>query len=165
MRVVSWNVNGIRACVRHGFVDFVDRFDTVWQRYRFDRQLRIAVMDAIERVEVAIRAALIHELAMRGGPSAHIDIKNFPYAKPEQHARFLEALRPRDAYPNRPQPGSERSHTSIGSASADDAPGGLSCRNQRASALPRSAISSIEPYHAASQPSAGRPVNNIKLSG
>ena len=25
MRVVSWNVNGIRACVRHGFVGFVDR--------------------------------------------------------------------------------------------------------------------------------------------
>ena len=25
MRVVSWNVNGIRAGVRHGFVDFVDR--------------------------------------------------------------------------------------------------------------------------------------------
>ena len=25
MRVVSWNVNGIRACVRHGFVDVVDR--------------------------------------------------------------------------------------------------------------------------------------------
>ena len=25
MRVVSWNANGIRACVRHGFVDFVDR--------------------------------------------------------------------------------------------------------------------------------------------
>ena len=25
MRVVSWNVNGIRACIRHGFVDFVDR--------------------------------------------------------------------------------------------------------------------------------------------
>ena len=25
MRVVSWNVNGIRASVRHGFVDFVDR--------------------------------------------------------------------------------------------------------------------------------------------
>ena len=22
---VSWNVNGIRACVRHGFVGFVDR--------------------------------------------------------------------------------------------------------------------------------------------
>ena len=28
MRVVSWNANGIRACVRHGFVDFVDRSGT-----------------------------------------------------------------------------------------------------------------------------------------
>ena len=25
MRVVSWKVNGIPACVRHGFVGFVDR--------------------------------------------------------------------------------------------------------------------------------------------
>ncbi len=25
MRVVSWNVNGVRACVRRGFVDFLDR--------------------------------------------------------------------------------------------------------------------------------------------
>ena len=55
-------------------------------------------MDAIERVEVAIRAALIHELAMRGWPFAHIDIKNFPYAKPKQHARFLEALEVRRAH-------------------------------------------------------------------
>ena len=44
-------------------------------------------------------------------------------------------------------------------------PGGLSFRNQRASALPGSAISSSEPYHAASQSVAGRPVNNIRLSG
>ena len=28
MRVVRWNVNGIRACVRHGFVGFVDRSAT-----------------------------------------------------------------------------------------------------------------------------------------
>ena len=68
-------------------------FDTVWWRYRFDRQLRIVVMDALERVEVAIRAALVHELAMRGGPFVHIDIRNFPRTKPEQHARFLGALR------------------------------------------------------------------------
>ena len=53
----------------------------------------------------------------------------------------------------------------LGSASADAEPGGQSCRNQRASALPGSAISSIEPYHAASQPASGRPVNNIRLSG
>ena len=32
--------------------------DVVWERYTFDRQLRLAVMDAIERVEVAVRTAL-----------------------------------------------------------------------------------------------------------
>ena len=32
MRVVSWNVNGIRACVRHGFVDFVDQVRHIGHR-------------------------------------------------------------------------------------------------------------------------------------
>ena len=36
-------------------------FDVVWNRYVFDRQLRLAVMDAIERVEIAIRTALVTE--------------------------------------------------------------------------------------------------------
>ena len=35
-------------------------FDAVWNRYVFDRQLRLAVMDAIERVEIAIRTALVN---------------------------------------------------------------------------------------------------------
>jgi abortive infection bacteriophage resistance protein len=46
-------------------------FDMVWQRYRFDRQLRLSVMDAIERVEVAVRTALVHHIAMRFGPFGH----------------------------------------------------------------------------------------------
>ena len=53
----------------------------------------------------------------------------------------------------------------LGVASTDAGPGGQSCRNQRASALPGSAISLIELYHAASQPAAGRPVNSSRLSG
>ena len=68
-------------------------FDVVWNRYVFDRQLRLAVMDAIERVEVAIRTALVTELAMRNGAFAHVDPKNFPSAHPARHARFLEELR------------------------------------------------------------------------
>jgi abortive infection bacteriophage resistance protein len=69
------------------------RFDTVWNRYRFDRQLRLAVMDAIERVEVSLRTALVYELAMRGGPFAHVDIQNFPHASPDQHTKFIDGLR------------------------------------------------------------------------
>ena len=68
-------------------------FDVVWNRYVFDRQLRLAVMDAIERVEIAIRTALVTELAMRHGAFAHVDPKNFPSAHPARHARFLEELR------------------------------------------------------------------------
>lgn len=33
-------------------------FDEVWRRYVFDRELRILVMDAVERVEVALRSRL-----------------------------------------------------------------------------------------------------------
>ena len=68
-------------------------FETVWERYTFDRQLRLAVMDAIERVEVAVRASLINVLAMRGGPFAHLNIRNFPSVASDQHARLVEDLR------------------------------------------------------------------------
>ena len=69
-------------------------FDVVWNRYVFDRQLRLAVMDAIERVEIAIRTALVTELAMRHGAFAHVDPKKFPSA---HHARLWNrelAIRP-----------------------------------------------------------------------
>jgi abortive infection bacteriophage resistance protein len=42
--------------------------DAVWGRYTFDRELRHLVMDAIERVEVAVRASLAYAHALEGGP-------------------------------------------------------------------------------------------------
>ena len=67
-------------------------FDEVWNRYRFDRQLRLAIMDAIERIEVAVRSALITDLAMRYGAFAHVNPNAFPFAA-QRHARFVEELR------------------------------------------------------------------------
>src|SRR5207237_4434280 len=43
------------------------RFDTVWQRYVFDRQLRLLVMDAIERIEIAARTQLAYRIAHHHG--------------------------------------------------------------------------------------------------
>lgn len=40
-----------------------DEFSVVWNRYCFDRQLRLVLMDAIERIEVGIRNRLAHYLA------------------------------------------------------------------------------------------------------
>lgn len=46
-------------------------FETVWERYVFDRELRLLVMDALERIEVGVRARLAYEHATRGGPFAY----------------------------------------------------------------------------------------------
>lgn len=46
-------------------------FETVWERYVFDRELRLLVMDALERIEVAVRARLAYEHATRGDPFSY----------------------------------------------------------------------------------------------
>lgn len=48
------------------------RFETVWQRYAFDRRLRVTVMDAIERIEIAIRSQLVYEHAHLFGPFGYV---------------------------------------------------------------------------------------------
>jgi excisionase family DNA binding protein len=54
-------------------------FDAIWDRYVFDRQLRLLVLDAIERVEVSIRNELILNLAVLQGPFGYQDASNFPH--------------------------------------------------------------------------------------
>lgn len=54
------------------------KFADVWDRYVFDRQLRLLVFDAIERVEVAIRDDLILALAVDTGPFGYLDDGRWP---------------------------------------------------------------------------------------
>jgi abortive infection bacteriophage resistance protein len=58
---------------KHG-TNFVD----VWDRYVFDRQLRLLILDAIERVEVAMRDGLILNLAVNQGAFGYLDEANLP---------------------------------------------------------------------------------------
>ena len=37
--------------------------DIVWRRYVFDRRLRVLILDAIERIEVAVRTTLVYHLS------------------------------------------------------------------------------------------------------
>lgn len=53
------------------------RFSDVIALYEFDRQLRLIVMDAMERVEIAIRTQITYHLAHTYGAFAHIDPSNF----------------------------------------------------------------------------------------
>lgn len=52
-------------------------FDQVVRLYEFDRRLRLLVGDAIDRCEVAIRAQIVNETAMRLGPHWFTAAKHF----------------------------------------------------------------------------------------
>ena len=66
--------------------------DAIWDRYVFDRQLRVLVMDAIERVEVAVKTRLANHLALAHGPFAHLDRRNLPNLQPGDHRRLLDKI-------------------------------------------------------------------------
>jgi abortive infection bacteriophage resistance protein len=66
--------------------------EVVWRRYRFDRQLRVLVMDAIERVEVCVlRTLMVEHHAGKYGAFGYRDARNF---RPEfaglKHQRMVE---------------------------------------------------------------------------
>lgn len=65
-------------------------FEQVLSLYIFDRQLRLLVMEAIERIETAIRTHWAHALAMRHGPHAHLDASLFK--SPWQHASDIARM-------------------------------------------------------------------------
>ncbi|QXF11100.1 Abi family protein [Sphingopyxis terrae] len=48
-------------------------FDTVIALYQFDRRLRLLILDAIERIEVAIRGGWAYALAHQGGPHGYLN--------------------------------------------------------------------------------------------
>ena len=48
-------------------------FDTIIDLYEFDRRLRLHLLNAIERIEVAIRGSWAYVLAHHGGPHGYLD--------------------------------------------------------------------------------------------
>lgn len=66
-------------------------FDTVIELYEFDRKLRLLVMDALERIEVAVRTCVTHQLGMAYGAFGHENPANF---HPQfDHGAWLQKLR------------------------------------------------------------------------
>ncbi len=63
------------------------RFDQILDLYRFDRELRLLVLDGIERVEVALRSILNDVMSVRHGPHWFMEPRHF--APRFQHHRFI----------------------------------------------------------------------------
>jgi abortive infection bacteriophage resistance protein len=66
------------------------RFEEVIDLYIFDRRLRLLVTEAIERLEVAVRARWTNRLALAHGPHAHMDARLF--LSGWDHARMVSKL-------------------------------------------------------------------------
>lgn len=62
-------------------------FDDVLGLYIFDRKLRLTILDALERVEVAVRAALGHRMSLLAGPHWYEEPRQF--SRPSVHQRLL----------------------------------------------------------------------------
>ncbi|HYW05876.1 MAG TPA: Abi family protein [Longimicrobium sp.] len=52
-------------------------FDDVVVLYNFDRELRLLCLDAVERIEVALRAAIVSQVAVPAGSHFHLDPAHF----------------------------------------------------------------------------------------
>lgn len=70
------------------------QFETVWGQYAFDRRLRLLVMDAIERIEIAVRTQLAyHHAHVYHDPFAYATMPiSLPDMKPEVFADFLKRV-------------------------------------------------------------------------
>ena len=65
-------------------------FDAVIQHYEFDRRLRLRVLDAIERFEIALRTQFAYQLAHRRSPWAYENEALF--TNPRRHRGLMASL-------------------------------------------------------------------------
>lgn len=71
-RITAYRYPFVHAEDKDKFLDNVD-FDDLWNLYIFDRRLRFIVIDAIERIEVALRSRWAHVLSKKYGVLAYKD--------------------------------------------------------------------------------------------
>jgi abortive infection bacteriophage resistance protein len=73
----------------HTFKDN-SNFDQILSLYIFDRKLRLIIMDALERIEIAFRTCLSDELAITLGPHWFLERGNF--TEKFDHQLFLDEI-------------------------------------------------------------------------
>lgn len=66
-------------------------FEQIIRLYSFDRRLRLLAIDAIERIEVAVRAHISNELCAQYGTHWYLDKKYFKNSY--QHERLIQTIR------------------------------------------------------------------------
>lgn len=70
------------------FIEGTD-FSEIWDLYTFDRQLRLDILDAIERIEIYMRSQLAYRLAERSGPFGFLERSSLPGIDQSKYGHFL----------------------------------------------------------------------------
>lgn len=73
-------------------------FEQILDRYVFDRKLRLLVIDAVERIEVAIRTAINNELSLKYGSHWYMNASLF--IQPFKHQDLLQAIKKETGHKN-----------------------------------------------------------------
>lgn len=66
-------------------------FEDVINLYNFDRKLRLLCLDAIERIEIALRSTMVNCLAVSNGAFWHLNSDNFSHE--EEHAEIVKHIK------------------------------------------------------------------------
>lgn len=66
------------------------RFDDILALYNFDRELRLVCLDAIERIEIAFRAAIANTLANDKNCGPHFYLNAIHFERGDEHRKFLK---------------------------------------------------------------------------
>jgi abortive infection bacteriophage resistance protein len=82
-------VNAASPNAVHVFVPGT-QFEAALASYTFDQRLKLLLMDAVERVEIALRTRWAHELALRYGSHAYLDKTIF--VDPTRYGKCLQSL-------------------------------------------------------------------------
>ena len=65
-------------------------FEQVWDRYVFDRRMKLLVMDAIERIEICVRTQLAYQHSHQHGPMAYaVNAATLPNLNSSKYAEFI----------------------------------------------------------------------------
>lgn len=67
-------------------------FEMVRDRYEFDREIRAYILEAIERLEVAIRSSLCNFLSLKHTPHWYLDASLFKASRKAEFAHMLEKI-------------------------------------------------------------------------
>lgn len=68
------------------------KLSVVWDRYRFDRQLRFLVLDGIERIEVALKTDIAYKFSRHYGSFGYLQKENLPLMKEEKHLSMIKSI-------------------------------------------------------------------------